>query len=86
MDARLRYSVSDAFETFPRPIHFDDELHSLGVELDALRKDTMSNLNVSLTRLYQSVDRDGAGGDVEGLRDCHLRIDRAVARSARHFA
>jgi len=81
----LRYSLTDAFETLPRP-KLTQELREFGGRLDSYRRDLMVNKrNLGLTKTYNLVHDPAATGpdfaDIEELRSIHRAIDYAVARA-----
>lgn len=76
----LRYSPSDAFETFPLPGVHDPGLEELGDTFHALRSEIMRAERVGLTRLYRRFhDPDEADQHIQELRTLQVRIDEATA-------
>jgi hypothetical protein len=80
----LRYSPSDAFETFPLPeIYGSDEvsfLESLGESYNTLRTEIMLAKSIGLTRLYRRFhDPDEAEQCILELRALHAQVDEAAA-------
>lgn len=82
LDASARYTTSDVFETFPRPV-MTEELESLGIELDTTRAEVMERRGLGLTGLYMLVnDPDiDLDQDIETIRSLQVRIDRATFRA-----
>ncbi len=77
----LRYSPSDAFETFPLP-PMDDRLTGLGERLHQGRVEVMRTDRIGLTKLYNRFHTDTEHGPrVEGLRALQREMDTAVARA-----
>lgn len=75
------YSLSDAFETFPRPGE-TEALHALGRTLDEERREIMLRRDLGLTKLYNLVNDpdlpDASDPDVARLRAIHVELDEAV--------
>ena len=82
LGARVNYSPSDAYVTFPRP-EPTAELEAIGRTLDAERREIMLRRDLGLTRLYNLVNdpglEAGADPDVDRMRDIHVELDAAVA-------
>lgn len=75
----LRYTPSDAFETFPLPV-LTPRLRDLGARLDLERRDVMLGRGAGLTATYNLVfDPCCRDADIAGLRALHREIDFAVA-------
>jgi hypothetical protein len=79
----LRYSPSDAFETFPLPeINGSVEvssLEALGEFYNALRTEIMLAEGIGLTRFYRRFhDPNETDRRIHELRTTHARIDRTV--------
>ncbi|MDX2401494.1 SAM-dependent DNA methyltransferase, partial [Microbacterium algeriense] len=76
-----RYTPSDVFETFPRPVP-TDALEQVGRDLDHERRDIMLRRELGLTRLYNLVNNaelpDSADQDVARMRELHAALDLAV--------
>jgi hypothetical protein len=83
MKTDLRYTISDVFETFPRPRNMPDEaiesLNSIGKNYHDLRKYIMDAEGIGLTQLYNRV-RDKAIGDsaIVKLRKLQCDMDQSV--------
>lgn len=80
----LRYSPSDAFETFPLPEMYGlaeiSSLESLGESYNALRTKIMLAESIGLTRLYKRFhDPDEAEYRILELRALHGRVDETVS-------
>ncbi|SDK16483.1 hypothetical protein SAMN04487820_10536 [Actinopolyspora mzabensis] len=77
----IRYTVTDAFETFPLP-ELTQELRDLGDELDRYRRDVMLARDSGLTKTYNLVfDPECTDSDIEELRRIHREIDEATVRA-----
>ena len=80
--AGLRYSPSDAFDTFPQPLHADDAWGAIGAaagRLSDFRSDLMLRTMLGLTRTYNRVhDAREHDPDIVRLRDLHVDLDHAV--------
>ena len=76
-----RYTPSDVFETFPRPVH-TGRLEQIGRALDDERREVMLRRDVGLTKLYNLVNSsdvaDSADQDVARVRALHADLDRCV--------
>jgi hypothetical protein len=76
-----RYTPSDVFETFPRPIA-TDRLREIGRVLDTERRKIMMHRDLGLTKLYSMVNdpdiADSTDRDVARLRHIHVQLDEAV--------
>ena len=81
LEARVRYTHSDVFETFPRP-EPSERLSEAGKTLDSERREIMLRRNLGLTKLYNLVnDPDithSADPDVTRIRQIHVELDEAV--------
>ncbi|MGI6656333.1 MAG: Eco57I restriction-modification methylase domain-containing protein [Desulfobulbus sp.] len=80
----LRYSPSDAFETFPLPerrvLSSSSSLETLGETYHELRAEIMHLYDIGLTRLYRRFhDPDETDQRIHELRTLHARIDRIIA-------
>lgn len=75
------YFVTEAFETFPRPVRQN------GIETDAasyyeLRRDFMVEHGIGLTETYNNFNnRDATSADVTDLRRLHMEVDYRVANA-----
>jgi hypothetical protein len=76
-----RYTPSDVFETFPRPMP-TDWLDKIGRQLDSERREIMLHRQLGLTKLYNLINdpdiADESNEDVAKLRAIHVELDRAV--------
>lgn len=74
-----RYTPSDVYETFPRPVA-TDRLEEAGAVLDAFRREIMLGRHLGLTPLYNLVNDRAVldDTDVSRLRDIHEEIDKAA--------
>ncbi len=80
--AGLRYSPTDAFETFPQPEIGRPSwarIDEAGRVLDQFRSDLMISTGLGLTKTYNRVHMEGEGDDgISRLRDLHVDLDFAV--------
>ncbi len=77
----LRYSPTDAFETFPLPLA-DNLLSDLGERLHQARIGVMQADCIGLTKLYNRLHTEGERDPrIEGLRELQREIDTAVAHA-----
>ncbi|MGB8380008.1 MAG: type IIL restriction-modification enzyme MmeI [Dermatophilaceae bacterium] len=76
-----RYTPSDVFETFPRPVP-TDWLDANGRTLDTERREIMLRRELGLTKLYNLVNdpdiTESADPDVARMRAIHVELDNAV--------
>lgn len=81
METRVRYAVTDAFETFPRP-KVTTELETVGANFDRTRKRIMLERNIGLTKLYNLINdpqvADSIDPDIARMRALHVEIDQNV--------
>lgn len=77
----LRYSPTDALEPFPFPYSANqNELHSLAMELDDLRRAIMTKRSFGLTKLYGEMHTpDISSSEIDRMRELHREIDRSLA-------
>lgn len=75
----VRYTPSDVFETFPRPV-VTDRLDAAGRCLDEERREIMLRRGLGLTKLYNLVNNSAISGDkdVDRLREIHSEVDGAT--------
>jgi hypothetical protein len=77
----LRYTSTDAFETFPFPHDFESyaALEKVGRAYYDFRADLMVRNNEGMTATYNRFhDPDEQSPDILKLRDLHAAMDRAV--------
>jgi len=80
----LRYSPTNALETFPFPMTNSQDLIEIGRSLDSLRKKIMVEANIGLTELYNLFHKpnlkadDALQSDILHLRDLHRNLDKTV--------
>ncbi len=76
----LNYTPSDYFDTFPF-LHLDQgSLEEIGRDYHEHRKNVMKSKRVGLTDTYNLFhDRNETTGDIQMLRDLHVKMDQAVA-------
>ncbi|WP_229051463.1 hypothetical protein [Aeromicrobium sp. Leaf350] len=76
-----RYTPSDVFETFPRPVA-TTLVEEAGRSLDHFRRDVMLRRNLGLTKLYNLVNDPEVAGtkdpEIAGIRQAHVDLDAAV--------
>lgn len=81
LETRVRYVISDVFETFPRP-PASIALEVLGQELHSRREEVMLDRNIGLTDLYNLVNDarlpSHQAPDVGDLRALHRELDTVV--------
>ncbi len=79
LETRVRYTPSDVFETFPRPIP-TGRLKEVGNILEKERNEIMLRRDVGLTALYNLANDPGVATDVDvtRLREVHVEIDEAL--------
>ena len=75
----LRYSPSDAFETFPFPTN-TTSFESVGETYHETRRQIMLDRWEGLTDTYNRFhDPDETAADIQNLRDQHVEMDTQVA-------
>ncbi len=87
LETRLRYVLSDCFETFPFPEGMLDEENPKLAGLEAIgegyyrhRQGIMTARQEGLTKTYNRFHNPAEGGaDIARLRELHAAMDRAVA-------
>ncbi|RKS21053.1 hypothetical protein DFO58_1607 [Arthrobacter sp. AG1021] len=76
-----RYTPSDVFETFPRPLN-TEWLTEVGRMLDTERREIMLRRELGVTKLYNLVNDPetacSADPDISRLREIHVELDNAV--------
>ena len=79
LETRIRYTPSDVFETFPRPIA-TERLTAIGRVLEGERQEMMLRRDLGLTKIYNLVNDRAVTGDadVDRLRMIHVEVDEAV--------
>ena len=76
-----RYTPSDVFETFPRPVA-TERLVEVGEALDKERREIMLRRALGLTKLYNLVnDPDYTDDDIVRMREIHAELDKSVMDS-----
>ncbi|MEG4856473.1 restriction endonuclease [Microcoleus sp. K1-B6] len=79
MRTDLRYSGSDAFETFPFPL-LTSNLEKIGEKYYTHRQNIMQTRQEGLTKTYNCFhNRDETAADIQQLRELHVEMDNAVA-------
>jgi hypothetical protein len=84
LEDRLRYSVSDCFETFPLPPRFETapKLEAAGQAYHDHRAALMIARNEGMTKTYNRFhDHAKRDEDIARLRDLHAEMDCAVLRA-----
>ncbi len=74
MGRGLRYSLTDLYETFPRPAATTG-LEGLGLQLDALRRDACLARGVGLTSLHRLLQSSDGSADLMLIRAKRQEID-----------
>lgn len=81
LETRVRYTPSDVFLTFPRPMATGD-LDRIGKSLDTERREMMLRRDLGLTKIYNLVNdpdiTDSSDADVARLRQIHVELDESV--------
>jgi hypothetical protein len=78
LETRIRYTPSDVFDTFARPVS-TDRMRIVGEELDRDRRDFMLGRQLGLTQTYNLIHEPAvADTEVAHLRALHAEIDEAV--------
>lgn len=82
LETRLKYSIGNAFETFPFPVQPHRDVLKRGEHLHQLRAALMVKDRIGLTKLYNrfhtEIERDPR---IEGLRALQREMDTAVAHA-----
>jgi hypothetical protein len=77
-----RYTPSDVFETFPRPVR-SEQLETIGQTLDTERREITQRRGMGVTKLYNLANdpavSDSSDSDVARLRAIHVELDEVVA-------
>lgn len=82
LETRLRYTPSDAYETFPFPAFIKGELEALGQDYDVLRREIMLREQIGLTKLYNTLHNlEVQEAKINELRQLQKQIDEAVRDS-----
>ncbi|WP_225594348.1 Eco57I restriction-modification methylase domain-containing protein [Mycolicibacterium fortuitum] len=81
LGAGFRYTPSDVFEKFPRPVE-SESLASIGRTLNAERREVTLRRDIGLTRLYNLVNdphtTSASDPDIARMRAIHAELDQAV--------
>ncbi len=80
----MNYSHTDCFETYPFPLHFDDNSSSAAVakRYEHLRGTLMLARNEGLTKTYNRFhDPAEQSPELVTLRELHAEMDQAVLRA-----
>lgn len=79
LETRLKYIITDAFETFPFPPDLRS-LEGIGSRYDEHRSSIMLARQEGLTRIYNRFhDPKETSRDIQTLRDLHVEMSQAVA-------
>lgn len=82
LETRLRYTPTDVFETFPRPLKNMELSLQPGKRLEAAMAQFASNERQGLTSLYNRLhEREERDPLIDELRELHREVDLAVARA-----
>ncbi len=84
LEDRLRYSLTDCFETFPFPQSYEDKdlLNETGNNYYDFRRSTMLSFNIGLTETYNRFHSpDERESCILELRRLHSEMDVAVLRA-----
>ncbi|MDO4905796.1 MAG: ATP phosphoribosyltransferase regulatory subunit [Lautropia sp.] len=82
LETRLKYSVGNAFETFPFPASLDIDLLMRGGDVHQARADSMIQDAIGLTKLYNRFHSIAVKDPhMEELRSLQREMDVAVARA-----
>jgi hypothetical protein len=81
----LRYSPTDAFETFPFPTltpETEKELETIGEKYYNQRQQIMQTTQLGLTKTYNRFhDPNDTAIDIQQLRELHIQMDYAVMKA-----
>ncbi|MDM8550844.1 hypothetical protein QUF72_12225, partial [Desulfobacterales bacterium HSG2] len=81
LETRIRYTLTDCFETFPFP-EVNDDLEKIGQEYHQHRQAIMKSRQQGLTTTYNRFhNEDENDSDIVKLRELHIQTDNAVARA-----
>lgn len=79
MRTDVRYSVTDVFDTFPRPRSGLSLAGAVMGQLDVARRELMMSSGLGLTKIYNRIHDPGERDRVvQRLRDMHVELDCAV--------
>jgi hypothetical protein len=79
LETRLRYTLTDCFETFPFP-QIISGLETLGETYHETRRQIMLARQEGLTKTYNRFHDSGEhASDIQQLRELHVQMDNAVA-------
>jgi hypothetical protein len=79
LETRLRYSTSDAFETFVFPEN-KGRMDQLGGKYYQIRQDVMIDEFEGFTKIYNSFHEENEHSNIiQSFRDLHVEMDNAVA-------
>ena len=79
LETRLRYLVSDGFDTFPFPLDCR-RCETSGIAYHSHRSTLMTERHEGLTDIYNRFhDPDQTKVDIQKLRELHIEMDNAVA-------
>lgn len=79
LETRVRYTPSEVFDTFPRPVE-TERLRQCGLRLETERREMMTRRNLGLTELYNLVNDPEVISDKDAntMREIHIDIDEAM--------
>jgi hypothetical protein len=79
LETRLRYTLTDSYETFPMPKHHKS-VSEPGTRYDEKRKEGMLSRVEGMTDFYNRLhDPRETSQDIAGLRVCQIELDNVVA-------
>lgn len=77
-----RYSISDAFQTFPFPKKSSKNLAACTSNFDSLRGKILEQQKIGITKLMNIIsDKEIKDGDIQELRDTIRKLDNSVLES-----
>lgn len=77
----LRYTPSDVYETFPRPVE-TSRLSGAGQALENAQHIAMKTRNIGLTSVYNLVHSESeTAPDIQVIRQAHVEVDQATAEA-----
>jgi len=81
LETRIRYTLTDCFETLPFP-EPNDDLENIGQKYYDHRQSIMKTRQEGLTATYNRFhNEDETDSDIQKLRELHIQMDNAVAQA-----
>ena len=75
----MRYSMSNAFETFPLPMNISDNLEEVGREYHRYRQELFDLFGVGPTKIYNQIHDPGElRNEIVRMRNLMVEMDREV--------